>query len=158
MKSVFKKTTACILASAMGLCSVPFTKYEMPEISLTANAEENLITRDIWCANEDVNRWESEHFQFIWGQNGTDSAKITKEFLEENAKYLEACWNVFADMSIDVYDFIVMRKIILDLPVADTKKAASDTNGDGKISIADAVILQEFLLGKINEFPSGKYF
>ena len=158
MKSVFKKTTAFILASAIGLGSVPFTKYEMPEISFTANAEENLMTRDIWCANEDVNRWESEHFQFIWGKNGTDSAKITKEFLEENAKHLKACWNVFADMSIDVYDFIVMRKIILDLPIADKKKAAADTNGDGKISIADAVILQEFLLGKINEFPSGKYF
>lgn len=95
MKSVFKKTTAFILASAMGLCSVPFTEYEMPEIHFTANAEENLMTRDIWCTNEDVNRWESEHFQFIWGKNGTDSAKITKEFLEENAKHLEACWNVY---------------------------------------------------------------
>ena len=92
-----KKTTAAVLASALTLTTIPYISY-----AETAVAEEKLLTRDVWCANEDVNRWESEHFQFIWGKNGADSAKITQSFLEENAKTLEACWDVYMnDLSME---------------------------------------------------------
>lgn len=90
MKSIFKKSAAALGAAALTMSLVP-------DISIVeeAWAADSLQTRDVWCANEDVNRWESEHFQFIWGKNGADSAKITQSFLEENAKHLEACWDVY---------------------------------------------------------------
>ena len=92
-----KRTTASVLAAALSVSAVPYIGY-----SETADAADSLLTRDIWCANEDVNRWESEHFQFIWGKNGADSAKVTQSFLEENAKNLEACWDVYMnDLSME---------------------------------------------------------
>ncbi len=55
-----------------------------------------LLTRDVLCQNQSgVNYWESEHFQFIWGSYGTDSARVTQEFLEGNARHLEACYDVY---------------------------------------------------------------
>ena len=92
-----KKAAASVLAAALSVSAVSYVSY-----SETAEAADTLMTRDVWCANEDVNRWESEHFQFIWGKNGADSSKITKSFLEENAKNLEACWNVYMnDLSME---------------------------------------------------------
>ena len=97
MYNFTKKTTASILAAALSISAVPYVEY-----TETAEAAVSLRTRDVWCANEDVNRWESEHFQFIWGKNGPDSAKITQSFLEENAKNLEACWDVYMnDLSME---------------------------------------------------------
>ena len=90
MNRYVKSTTASVLAAALSASAVPYVSY-----SETADAADALMTRDVWCANEDVNRWESEHFQFIWGKNGADSPKITQSFLEENAKNLEACWDVY---------------------------------------------------------------
>lgn len=86
---LFKRMTSAVSAVTLAVCSVPYV------LESTATAADGLLTRDVWCANEDVNRWESEHFQFIWGKNGVDSGKITQEFLEENAKHLEACWDVY---------------------------------------------------------------
>ncbi|HRR76464.1 MAG TPA: DUF6055 domain-containing protein [Ruminococcus sp.] len=92
-----KRMTASVLAAALSVSAVPYIEY-----CDTAVAAETLMTRDVWCANEDVNRWESEHFQFIWGKHGADSAKITQSFLEENAKNLEACWDVYMnDLSME---------------------------------------------------------
>ena len=85
-----RRISAFLSAGAVTASALPVVPY-----SYTAYAADSLSTRDVWCANEDVNRWESEHFQFIWGKNGTDSAKITQSFLEENAKHLEACWDVY---------------------------------------------------------------
>ena len=91
------KTTASVLAAALAFTTVPGMVYIEP-----ADAADALMTRDVWCANEDVNRWESEHFQFIWGKTGADSAKITQSFLEENARNLEACWDVYMnDLSME---------------------------------------------------------
>lgn len=92
MKKFFKKSTAALSAAALSIGMLPPVS-----LSIQSYASDSLLTRDVWCANEDVNRWESEHFQFIWGKNGTDSSKITQSFLEENAKHLEACWNVYMD-------------------------------------------------------------
>ncbi|MBQ8515577.1 MAG: hypothetical protein IJ496_09285 [Ruminococcus sp.] len=86
----FKKAAAAVTATAMAFCAIPSVSY-----SNAAEAADSLLTRDVWCANEDVNRWESEHFQFIWGKNGADSSQITQDFLEENAKHMEACWDVY---------------------------------------------------------------
>ena len=97
MKGFLKKTTAAVGALAITASSVPFAVY-----SDVHAADDALMTRDIWFADADVNRWESEHFQFIWGKNGADSAKITTAFLEENAKNLEACWDIYMnDLSME---------------------------------------------------------
>jgi len=90
MKKIFRRSAAAVSAAALSLCALPYAY-----VAETAQASESLMTRDVWCANEDVNRWESEHFQFIWGKNGADSSKITQAFLEENAKHMEACWDVY---------------------------------------------------------------
>lgn len=92
MRKFFKKSTAVLSAAALSIGAIPPISF-----SVQSYAADSLLTRDVWCANEDVNRWESEHFQFIWGKNGADSSKITQSFLEENAKHLEACWDVYMD-------------------------------------------------------------
>ncbi|MCM1530085.1 MAG: DUF6055 domain-containing protein [Alistipes sp.] len=92
MKKLKKRLAVLVTAAAMSMTAVP---YVSP--ATTVIAADALLTRDPWCGNEDVNRWESEHFQFIWGKNGADSSKITQEFLEENARHLEACWDVYME-------------------------------------------------------------
>lgn len=92
MKKLKKRLAVLATAAAMSMTAVP---YVSP--AATVIAADALLTRDPWCGNEDVNRWESEHFQFIWGKNGADSSKITQEFLEENARHLEACWDVYME-------------------------------------------------------------
>lgn len=92
MKKPLKRSVTALSALSLTFNAVPYAPY-----SNVAEAAASLKTRDVWCADEDVNRWESEHFQFIWGKNGTDSSKITQQFLEENAKHMEACWDVYMD-------------------------------------------------------------
>ena len=97
MKKFFRRSAAAVSAAAMTLCAAQYYPY-----SNVAEAADTLLTRDVWCADEDVNRWESEHFQFIWGKTGADSSKVTQSFLEENAKHLEACWDVYMnDLSME---------------------------------------------------------
>lgn len=60
-----------------------------------AIAEDKYLVRDpFYNYSSGYNYYESEHFQFIWGNSG-DASKVTPEFLAENAKNLEACWNVY---------------------------------------------------------------
>lgn len=107
---LFRRMTSVVSAAALAVCSVPYV-WES-----TATAADGLLTRDVWCANEDVNRWESEHFQFIWGKNGIDSSKITQEFLEENVKHLEACWDVY------------MNELSMEAPTQSVNMALRDGN------------------------------
>lgn len=94
------KRTAAWVCAAVICCSAAAPAVSAIQItpqgsSVTAQAE-NLLTRDVICQNQSgVNYWESEHFQFIWGSYGTDSSRVTQEFLEGNAKHLEACWDVY---------------------------------------------------------------
>lgn len=93
----YKKLAAglCAFALCLSAASLPVSALELNPVESVQAQADTLKTRDVWCANEDVNRWESEHFQFIWGKNGADSAQITEAFLQENAKNLEACWDVY---------------------------------------------------------------
>lgn len=60
-----------------------------------ADAEETYLVRDpFYNYNSGYNYYESEHFQFIWGNSG-DSSKVTQEFLSGNAQNMENCWNVY---------------------------------------------------------------
>ena len=96
MKKRQIRRIAAAMCSAM-LCSGSALMPVMAEGLKSLAQEDALQTRDVLCGNEDVNRWESEHFQFIWGKNGADSAQITESFLQENATHLEACYAVYMD-------------------------------------------------------------
>ncbi len=98
-RNTWKRTAAwlCAAVISFGAAAPAVSAIEIApqESGITAKAE-NLLTRDVICQNQSgVNYWESEHFQFIWGSYGTDSSRVTQEFLEGNAKHLEACWDVY---------------------------------------------------------------
>lgn len=62
-------------------------------------AVDNYKTHEVWyrtftVSADNYNSYETEHFQFLWG-NGGDSARVTTTFLEGNAKILEDCWNIY---------------------------------------------------------------
>lgn len=111
MSSLFKRITA--IASAGAIMSTALAAFPY---SCVAEVTTSLSTRDPWCAREDVNRWESEHFQFIWGKTGADSGKVTQAFLEENAKNLEACWDVY------------MNELHMEPPTQSTNRSLRDGN------------------------------
>ncbi|MCM1133417.1 MAG: DUF6055 domain-containing protein [Ruminococcus flavefaciens] len=107
---LFRRITSAVSALSLAVCSAPYV------LESTVSHADGLLTRDVWCANEDVNRWESEHFQFIWGKNGADSGKVTQQFLEENAKHLEACWDVY------------MNELSMEPPTQSVNMALRDGN------------------------------
>lgn len=96
----WKRTAAWLCAAVLcfggsGAAQTVSAIQTMPMETVNAQAE-NLLTRDVICQNQSgVNYWTSEHFQFIWGSYGTDSARVTQEFLEGNARHLEACYDVY---------------------------------------------------------------
>lgn len=85
MKKCFKQLTAFLLS----LTALPLNQF------ITADSADTYSVRDpFYNFNKGYNYYESEHFQFIWGNSG-DASKVTQEFLQENSKNFEACWNVY---------------------------------------------------------------
>ena len=92
MKRHTKRTAAVLSAAALTLCAVPAPMY-----SHVAEAADEYSVRDpFYNYGKGYNYYESEHFQFIWGNSG-DASKVTQTFLEQNAKNMEACWHVYMD-------------------------------------------------------------
>lgn len=87
----------CAAAMCFGTGAVPAQAIQLGTTDAVQVQADALKTRDVLCSGQDVNRWESEHFQFIWGKNGADSAQVTEAFLQENAAHLEACYAVYMD-------------------------------------------------------------
>ena len=112
------RTLAGICALTMCAAAVPASAVQAvtsaPASAVQAQA--SLRTRDILCSGQDVNRWESEHFQFIWGKNGADSSAVTESFLLENATNLEACWDVY------------MNTLAMDPPTQSVEPGLRDGN------------------------------
>lgn len=91
MKKYIKKVISFINASIISFSVIPFNS------SIFAAGSDIYLVRDpFYEYNSNYNYYESEHFQFIWGNSG-DASKITSAFLEGNAENLEACWDVYMD-------------------------------------------------------------
>lgn len=84
MKKI-KKLVALITATALGIAAIPIFTVEAASLE---------VRDPFYNYSNGYNYYESEHFQFIWGNSG-DSYKVDQAFLEGNAKNLEACWAVY---------------------------------------------------------------
>lgn len=83
------KYRLCCLMTALTVCIAV-----LPIFSVNADAAE-LGTRDpFYGHSNNYNYYESEHFQFIWGNSG-ESVRVTEDFLNGNAHNLENCWSVY---------------------------------------------------------------
>ena len=58
------------------------------------------------------------------------------------------------DSEIDIYDLPLMRKAVLNSFSGSATSAAADIDGDGNVAINDAVLLTQYILGKISKFPA----
>lgn len=106
MEKCFKQLTAFLLS----LTALPLNQF------ITVDSADDYSVRDpFYNFNKGYNYYESEHFQFIWGNSG-DSSKVTQEFLQENSKNFEACWNVYMN----------------DLSMKEPSEAIEEVNRDGK--------------------------
>ncbi len=61
--------------------------------------------------------------------------------------------DVTGDQRIDVYDMILARKGLAGTVLSTRENAAADVDQSGKYEINDLVLLSEYLIGKIKEFP-----
>lgn len=104
MRKFLKKVTAL----AMSLSVIPVA-------NLTAKADDYAVRDPFYNFENGYNYYTSEHFQFIWGNSG-DASKVTQEFLHENSKNFEACWNVYMN----------------DLSMKEPSEAIDEVNRDGK--------------------------
>ncbi|MBR1592406.1 MAG: endo-1,4-beta-xylanase [Ruminococcus sp.] len=60
------------------------------------------------------------------------------------------------DGTISVFDLIAARKGFIDGFADDNAKKAADADQSGKVEVNDLVLLQNYLLGKINAFPTAE--
>ena len=93
MISIKKKLTSLLTALTVGVTALPF-------FTVNVNAD-GLEKRDpFYNYAKGYNYYESEHFQFIWGNSG-EASRVTQDFLAGNARNLEACWAVYmSDLSM----------------------------------------------------------
>lgn len=62
--------------------------------------------------------------------------------------------DVNGDEAVDSFDMISVRKALTGKEFSsDAARKAADVNRDGEFSVADALLIQQYILGKISEFP-----
>lgn len=87
MKKHIKKLISLFTAISCSAVMLP--------ADFSVSSEEQYLVRDpFYNYGSGYNYYESEHFQFIWGNSG-DSSRVTSDFLAGNAKNLEDCWDVY---------------------------------------------------------------
>lgn len=91
MKNVLKKLVTLFLTALLLISALP----------LTVGAAEEEIEYKVrpvkdgayTVSAETYNAYESEHFQILWGD--TNNSGITEEWLKENCRILEGCWDLY---------------------------------------------------------------
>lgn len=58
------------------------------------------------------------------------------------------------DGEIDIFDIPLMRNAVLNSSAKSTVNASADIDGDGNVAINDAVLLSQYVHGKISSFPA----
>ena len=61
--------------------------------------------------------------------------------------------DINSDGVIDVFDMILARKGLTDNFESSAEKISADVDQSGEYNINDAILIQKFILGQINEFP-----
>ncbi len=89
MRKIVQRLAAAVTTLALTLAMLP------NDVELYA-ADSYSVRDPFFNYSYGYNYYESEHFQFIWGNSG-DSSKVTTAFLEGNAKNLEDCWDVYME-------------------------------------------------------------
>lgn len=56
------------------------------------------------------------------------------------------------DSRINCFDMVLMRRALFSDNLSSEEKALADLNGDAEVSIADAVIMQNFILARVENF------
>ena len=73
---------------------------------------------------------------------------------EGPAPYKFILGDINADLVLDTFDLVASRKGLVEEGFTDKlMKKAADVDQNGEFAVADTVLLSEFLLGKITEFP-----
>lgn len=105
MKKNHKRTAAAVCAAVLCLSmagAMPAGAVGLQSVDAVQSQAGELKTRNSHIDLTGVNTWESEHFKFYWGNSGTDSSRVNEAFLAENARHLEACWDVYMnDLSMN---------------------------------------------------------
>ena len=81
-----------MLSAALTASAAPVAQY-----SIVTDAADTLLARDpLFNYSKGYNYYESEHFQFIWGNSG-DASKCTDSFIKKNAENMEVYWNLYVN-------------------------------------------------------------
>ncbi len=65
--------------------------------------------------------------------------------------------DINGDEVVNSLDMVAARKALTGKEFASAAaKKAADVNGDGEFNVADALLIQQFILGKISEFPQAE--
>ncbi len=110
MKRFIKNAITFSSASAILLSALPLNS-----VICEAQTQSYLVRDPFYNYDKGYNYYESEHFQFIWGNSG-ESSRVTEEFLKGNSENLEACWDVY------------MNEIEMEAPSQSTNISLRDGN------------------------------
>lgn len=120
--------------------------WTMTDMTLTDNGNP-IVTYNVYKKNYAAGS------KIILGRIGNGSVVNYVVMAKEQEQQIEfISGDINDDKCVDIFDMILMRKAVVAPLTDEREKLAADVDNNGKIEIADAVMLQNFLLGRIKAF------
>lgn len=99
--------------------------------------------------------YSTNEITIYWNSPLTYLIALTEDAEQQDSKYIPG--DINCDGYVDCFDMILARKGLIGGDFADNTSAkAADVNQDGEYNIADAVLIQQYILGRITEFPTAE--